>query len=80
MKTQLSWEQAKEYVTSLVGKRVDVKYNKGRNKYQKFFGVVEKAYPNVFTLNCQENLGHNLTCAYSDVVCGNVQLLTSNKA
>ncbi|MBQ2723576.1 MAG: Veg family protein [Clostridia bacterium] len=74
MKTQLNWQEAKAYVCSLVGKNVHVKHNKGRNKYSNFCGVVSKVYPNVFILECTDYTVPTLTCAYSDVVCGNVQL------
>ena len=48
MKNKLTIQQAKLHVESLLGKRVNVKLNKGRNKIVHCKGVVTHVYENVF--------------------------------
>ena len=57
--------EAYQCIVSLIGKRVSVKVNVGRNKFEKFEGVVERVYPSLFTI-----YSNNLvkSYSYSDVV------------
>jgi uncharacterized protein Veg len=69
MKKQLTIQQAKSLVESLVGKNVSVRLNKGRNKIVNCKATVKKAYENVFEMEVPMEITGKLTCSYADVVC-----------
>ena len=50
MKKALTIQQAKQHVESLLGKSVNIKINKGRNKIVHCKGVVKNVYENVFEM------------------------------
>ncbi len=65
----------KNNVRSLMGQSLDILLNPGRNKISTHCGTVSAIYPSLFTLNlAEEEEGKKLTCSYSDVLCGKVQL------
>ncbi len=72
MKKQLTIQQAKEQIESLLGKKVSVKINKGRNRIVNCKGVVVKVYENVFEMDIPTEITGKLTCSYADVVCKEV--------
>lgn len=72
MKKQLTLHQAKQQVESLLGQKVSVRLNKGRNKIVNCKGVVTKVYDNVFELQIPTEITGRLTCSYADVVCKEV--------
>ncbi len=62
-------------VKNLMGQSLDILLNPGRNKISTHCGRVTAIYPSLFTLDLMEDeTGKKLTCSYSDVLCGKVQL------
>ena len=78
----LNIDLIKQKINSLVGSKVDMEIMKGRKKAKKISGVVECTYPQVFVVNITEGLTglSKFSCAYSDVLCGNVTLEETNEA
>ena len=72
MKKQVTIQQVKQQVVSLVGKSVSIKLNKGRNKVVNCKGVIIKAYENVFEMDIPTEITGKLICSYADVVCKEV--------
>ena len=72
MKRQLTIQQAKEQVESLLGKKVNIRLNKGRNKIVNCKGTIKNVYQNVFEMEIPTEITGKLTCSYADVVCRDV--------
>ncbi len=64
-------EQIKSQIFALKGNSVELCVNRGRKKFDTFVGVIDNAYPSVFTILANEKLQ---TFSYFDVLCGNVVL------
>ena len=62
-----------ERVRALTGLRVKLKVNRGRNKIELIEGVLENAYPNIFTVRKQT--GELNSFSYADIVAKNVRFL-----
>lgn len=74
VKKLLCDEQVKQFVVSLLGMRVSVKHNRGRNRIKTYNGVVSEAHPNVFLITDADVPGGRLSCSYFDVLCGEITL------
>ena len=48
--------EIKKYLSKLVNKKIIVKVNLGRNKHEKYIGVIDKLYPCLFTLKTGSNI------------------------
>lgn len=72
MKKSVTLDSAKSYVESLVGRSVDVKVNRGRNKIKKYKGVVSEAHPNVFVIRLDNDVFDRISCTYTDILCGQI--------
>ncbi len=68
---------AKEKVKQLLGKKVVVKLNKGRNKVKSYNGVVQEAHANVFVVELSDEIFDRISCSYTDMLCGEVSLVGS---
>lgn len=68
-------DEIKAKIFSLKGTHVDLTVNKGRKRYDTFSGIVQNAYPSVFTFKTQDNIR---TFSYFDVLCGNVVFKIGN--
>lgn len=66
---------AKEKVKQLLGKKVVVKLNKGRNKVKSYKGVVQEAHSNVFVVELSDEIFDRISCSYTDMLCGEVSLI-----
>lgn len=66
---------AKERVKQLLGQRVVVKLNRGRNKVRSYRGVVREAHSNVFVVELSGELFDRISCSYTDMLCGEVSLI-----
>ncbi len=74
-KVKTSLESVKNQINLLKGKEINLKVNEGRKKIKTFNGKVDKVYPSVFSVTI---LGGGLkTFSYSDVLCGDVEILQS---
>lgn len=62
-------------ITRLKGFNVNMRVNKGRNRFEKYIGVLESCYPSVFTVDVKspKHIGR-ISYSYSDVLCGEVKL------
>ncbi len=67
-------DSAHQSVLKLLGKRVALKVNKGRNKIKKYNGVVTQVHPNIFVVAVQNEIVDRISCSYTDMVCGQVQI------
>ena len=74
MKKSITLDSAKSYVESLVGRNVDLKVNRGRNKIKRYKGVVSEAHPNVFVVKLDSDVFDRISCSYVDIVCGNIYI------
>ncbi len=62
-------EKVKLNISKLKGKKIILKINIGRNRYESVIGVVQDIYPYLFTLRSGEDLK---TFSYVDVLTSNV--------
>lgn len=62
-----------ENVRALTGVRVKIKVNRGRNRIELIEGVLENAYPNIFTVRKQT--GELNSFSYADIIANNVKFL-----
>ena len=64
---------AMDDVRAMTGLKVKVRVNRGRNKIEMIEGVIENAYPNIFTIR-KEN-GELNSFSYADIIASNVKFL-----
>ena len=74
MKRKLTIAEAKLQVAELLGKKVNIKLNKGRNKIVNCKGIVKNVYENVFEIEIPTEITGKLTLSYADVVCKEIVL------
>ena len=74
MKKSVTIDSAKNYVESLVGRKVALKVNRGRNKIKRYNGVVSEAHPNVFVVKLDNDLFDRISCTYTDILCGTIHI------
>ena len=77
MKKTLNVEDAKSFVANLLGRSVDVRCNRGRNKIKHYKGVVSEAHSNVFVIELTNDIFDRISCSYIDIVCGEIGLSQS---
>lgn len=74
-KSILSLIDVKKQISLIKGKNIDVYINRGRKKIDNYSGIIENTYPSVFTIKIfNDNKLKNVTCSYSDVLCGDVKI------
>lgn len=66
-------KQLLESVRALTGVRVKLKVNRGRNKTELIEGILENAYPNIFTVRKQSGELHSFS--YADIISKHVKFL-----
>lgn len=67
---KISVDDAKTMVRTMLGKGVDVKLNRGRNKIKHYKGVLSEMHSNVFVIQLVDELFDRISCSYIDLVCG----------
>ena len=72
IKTTPSLNDAKSYISSLKGKKLDVKVSLGRNKFEGYTGVLSGVYPALFTVSPIETFRGKTSFSYSELLCGGV--------
>lgn len=55
-----------------VGKQVTIKYNLGRNKYEKYPVIIKELYDNVFLVELKSN--QKKSFSYSDVLTNTIKI------
>lgn len=63
----------KDKIKNAIGLNVKLKVNRGRNKIEMIEGILENAYPNIFTVRLKT--GSLMSFSYSDVITKNVRFL-----
>ena len=61
-------------IKALKGENVQMEVQKGRNKIEKYKGVIESVYPSIFTVKLIDDMGlkNSLSYSYTEVLCGDV--------
>ena len=67
--------QIKENLNNHIGKEVVIKYNLGRNKYEKYHVIIKELYNNIFLveLNTNDNIVIK-SFSYSDVITKTIKI------
>lgn len=61
--------QVKKILRNNIGKKVKLKYNLGRNKYESYEVIIDKLYSNVFIVKLYKKDKEEIKCfSYNDVV------------
>ena len=68
-------ENVKNNIEELIGKQAIVKYNLGRNKYEKYNGIIKETYNKIFLI---ETNGIKKSFSYVDVLTKNVKISIKN--
>lgn len=72
-KNTTSLQEIKQKILSLKGTPITVHANRGRKRFEDYLGVIDNVYPSVFTIKLKNSQTQdNLTCSYSDVLCGDI--------
>lgn len=71
---------ARKKVKSLAGKRLKIRYNKGRNKIIYFDGIISEFYNNVFVITVFDQIFDRISCSYTDLLCGDVAFKIQNSS
>jgi len=64
--------QIRSKLNDHIGKQVVIKYNLGRNKYEKYKVVIKELYDNVFLVQLNTNEKKSFT--YSDVLTNTIKI------
>lgn len=65
-------EQIRGKLNDYIGKEVVIKYNLGRNKFEKYNVVIKELYDNVFLV--QLNTKEKKSFSYSDVLTNTIKI------
>ena len=79
----------KKVLKDNIGKGVTIKYNLGRNKYERFDGIIDHLYENVFTIIDNKNRLHSFSyndyimkqiiSDFKQIVCYNLQCMGASR-
>lgn len=69
-------EQIRGNLNNYIGKDVVIKYNLGRNKYEKYKAKITKLYNNIFSVEIMESKIENeiKTFSYSDIITKTIKI------
>lgn len=74
-KDLLNLVDVKNAIIKIKGQAINIEVNRGRKKIESYLGVIEAIYPSVFTVKLENSSTiKNVTCSYSDVLCGDVKI------
>lgn len=71
----MNLDKIKNSVKDLIGNKLKIKVNIGRNKYEYYEGYIKDIYPNLFTIKTNKGIK---TWTYSDVATKVVTLIKFN--
>ncbi|MCM1533652.1 MAG: Veg family protein [Corallococcus sp.] len=74
MNKNYSVDDVKAYVENLLGRDVDVKVNRGRNRIKRYVGKVSETHSNVFVIEIADDILDRISCSYIDMICGEIAL------
>lgn len=58
--------EIKEELNNHLGKKVTIRYNLGRNKYEKYNVIIKELYDNIFLVEVKENFIKSFS--YTDII------------
>lgn len=67
----MNTDKVKIFIKSLIGKEVSIKVNLGRNKEDKYNGIIDKMYDNIFTVRDNNIIK---SYSYSDILIKKVSI------
>ncbi len=73
-KTTATVSQCRNAVSSLLGKKVTIRQNRGRNKIMTFCGIVSEVYDGIFVVKTAHSVAGRMTFSYQDMLCGEIRL------
>ena len=59
-------------LNNYIGEEVTIKYNLGRNKYEKYHVIIKELYENVFLVEINNN--QKKSFSYSDVITNTIKI------
>ena len=65
-------EQIRGKLNDYIGEEVTIKYNLGRNKYEKYKVIIKELYENVFLVELNNNCKKSFT--YTDVITKTIKI------
>lgn len=65
-------DEIKNKLSSYIGHEVTIKYNLGRNKFEKYNVVIKKLYDNVFLVESRAN--EKKSFSYSDIITNTIKI------
>ncbi len=65
-------EQIRGKLNNYIGEEVTIKYNLGRNKYEKYKVTIKELYENVFLVELNNNCKKSFT--YTDVITKTIKI------
>jgi len=72
-KVELDIKSIIDKIKNLKGESVDMEVSKGRNRIEKYTGVIESVYPSIFTVKLDNPKNNSsISYSYSEVLCGDV--------
>ena len=68
-------ETVKEQLTNHIGKQATIKYNLGRNKYEKYDGIIKEIYSHIFLVEVERKSTKMIkSFSYSDVITKTIKI------
>lgn len=68
-------DEVKKRVGLIIGQPLSFEINRGRNKFVRFDGYIESAYPAIFTIRTEEEGEESLqSYSYNDILTRNVRI------
>ena len=73
-KVELDIKEIISKIRNLKGENVTMEVQKGRNKIERYKGIIESVYPSIFTVKLDTSDGNisSISYSYSEVLCGDV--------
>ena len=76
MKNQSTLTEVKDKVSSLKGKNIHLKVNKGRNKIVTLTAIIDQVYPSMFVISPTSPVDlDRKSYSYNDVLCGDIKFI-----
>ena len=67
--------QIKNELNNHIGKRATIKYNLGRNKYEKYSVIIKELYNNIFLVELNDNINTiTKSFSYTDVITKTIKI------
>lgn len=74
--TTLTLNDVKNKITSLQGRNIPLKINKGRNKIVSVTAIIDKVYPSMFVISPTTEVDlDRKSFSYNDVLCGDIMFV-----